>query len=179
MKRAFVLAVLLIGILTVGTLARADVPSSTTGEFTACRLANHSLRLIDAEASETCIAGEETVSWLGKGPTAYVDNTVADQALNATVASLTVPAGQYQIQFKARVENNTASPNFNQCGLTTSPTENSRVTLPASGWETVNLLQVTELTESTQIEVFCSADASADVSLAVLTATSLSAINAQ
>jgi hypothetical protein len=124
-----------------------------------------------------------TVTVMANGGTIYEDHTTTAQTVSgggATVASLSLPAGRYQVIGKTWVEDKSAEANFVQCGLTGLVTnDNGRATLVAGGFSTVTSTGVTNLTSSGTVTLFCNASASAEASFTVLTATTVSAINAQ
>lgn len=123
-----------------------------------------------------------TVTVMATGGTVHEDHTTTAQAVGggATVASLTLPAGRYEVTAKTWVEDGSTAANFVQCGLTGLPVnENARSTIAASGSESLVVLGVVELEVEDDVELFCNADASATANLTVLQATTVSAIVAQ
>jgi hypothetical protein len=119
------------------------------------------------------------------GPTVFEDHTTAAQVITGgvRVASVTVPAGRYIVSGKTWAEDKGFNRNFVQCGLDGPPfeavNENSRATLPPSGFETLMVQATIDVSTATTIELFCNPSAAAEVEFTVLTATSIGSINAQ
>jgi hypothetical protein len=65
--RRFIIGLVAGAVLATTAAAVASIPSSD-GVFTACVKSDGTLRLIDAEAGDTCKASEQTVTWNQTGP---------------------------------------------------------------------------------------------------------------
>lgn len=61
-KRALTIAAAAVSLIAAASFAFAAIPSTSTGNFTACSTAS-SLRLIDFDAGQRCASGESTVHW--------------------------------------------------------------------------------------------------------------------
>ena len=75
--------VLALALTGAGGVAYAAIPNSVTGVITGCRsTASGALRVIDAQAGQTCTANEKALSWNGRGinPRGAYSPTVAYRA---------------------------------------------------------------------------------------------------
>lgn len=176
---AILTAVALIGACAV--VVQADVPDTASGEITACRNAEHSVRIIDTD-TDACEYGETEVSWLAVGGTVYEDHAAGPQTISSetVVATVTVPAGRYQLTAKAWVDRTVSNESFVQCGFIDLPyNDNTRAAGSADDFATFIAVQTLEVATVTDIEYVCTTDAAIDVHRTSLVATSVSAIDAQ
>lgn len=124
-----------------------------------------------------------TATVMVSGGTVYEDHTTTAQVVSgggAVVATVTLPAGRYEVTGKTWVEDGSSAANFAQCGLTgLGVNENARSTIAASGFETLTVLGVVDLATETDVDLFCTSNSTATANLTVLHATTVSAINSQ
>lgn len=185
MKKFLAIATTTIAVVTLGTVAaRADVPDATSGGITACLNGEHAVRIIDTDTS-TCDTGETELAWLARGGAAFEDHAVAAQTVTGglDVASVDVPAGRYTVTAKASVRDLSGSANFVQCGLTGDPfnttNEGAQASIPANGYATVTLHAAVEVGTTDTFDLFCNPSAAAEAAFTVLTAISISSVDAQ
>ena len=179
LRRGLAASALVASGLALGHVADAAIPSSTTGQITACANDDHAVRLIDAENGAVCDVGETTVAWNAYGGTAYSDYTAGAQTITGglVVASVTLPPGDYVIQAKTNLHNLAAGVNFVQCGLTVGG-ENGRTTLAGgtANWEVMQSQIAVNLASATTVDWFCNPNLAAEVTASSLVATTVSDI---
>lgn len=185
-KRVIATCALVIGLIFGGFLAGsaiADVPSSTDGTITSCvRIINGNVRIIDAESGETCSATlDNEVVWKAFGGTVYQDENEGPNTVNSfeTVATVTVPAGSYQITGKAWIDTSVGSEGFSQCGFTGLGVDDRTRLSASSDYLPVIAQEAETFTTPTTIDFYCTTDGQVDVYNAVLLATTVSAVNNQ
>lgn len=121
-----------------------------------------------------------TVTVMASGGTVHVETVVGPVSTSggATVATLTVPPGRYEVSAVLWMDEDSSSSNFIQCGLVNvDETENSRSTLSANGYEALSELGTLDAASETDIEVFCNSSAAATANYVVVHATTVSAID--
>jgi hypothetical protein len=158
-------------------VAQASVPDAATGTITACRNGEHAVRIIDT-ATSSCSSGETQLDWLARGGRTYENRANAAQTITGglNIASVTVPAGKYAVAGKVNAHDLSGVVNFVQCGFSTI-SENGRSTLIAGGWATTQAQATATFAVSTTVALFCNPSAAAEVTMATLVATEVSAIN--
>lgn len=106
MKRTFVIALVAAVAVAATSFAYAAIPS-TEGVISACKDSKGALKVIDAEAGQTCNGNQQLLSWNQQGPAGpagasnanYAALPVASALSNdwSTVESLSLPAGAYLV----------------------------------------------------------------------------------
>lgn len=142
-RKAWLVVGLIAGALIAGGLAYATIPGSG-GVIHACYSnANGRLRVIDAEAGETCANNETALDWNRTGAPIYMNRNFQAVALapfpGVTTAHLNLPTGDYMMWVKFRYRGTGATVQTASCvfqGAGIGGLDSSQNNVPTGGAST-------------------------------------------
>ena len=131
MKRTLLVALVAVAAVAAASFAYAAIPSAN-GTISACKDSKGALKVIDADAGQTCNGNQQLLAWNQQGPQgpagpagttdAYLE-IVADKSIPgvgtaSTIGTLSLSAGQYLVFAKGNILSGGVQTSVQNCTLT-------------------------------------------------------------